>query len=53
MMKCVATADPDDPCGAVACAYNPFTTVWPYFFIMCAAAECERTCGPVNSLLIV
>ena len=53
MLKCVATADPDDPCGAIACAYNPFTTVWPYFFITCAAAECERTCGPVNSLLIV
>lgn len=34
MLKCVAAADPDDPCGQVACAYNPFYTVWPYFFIL-------------------
>ena len=33
MMKCVATPDPDDPCAQSACAYNPFLTVWPYFFI--------------------
>ena len=34
MLKCVAAADPDDPCGQVSCSYNPFYTVWPYFFIL-------------------
>ena len=34
MLKCVAAADPDDPCGQASCSYNPFLTVWPYFFIL-------------------
>ena len=33
MMACVATPDPSDPCAQSACAYNPFYTPWPYFFI--------------------
>ena len=34
MLKCLATADPDDPCDQASCAYNPFFTAWPYLFIL-------------------
>ena len=30
MIKCVNFGDTDDPCGM--CTFNPFYTVWPYFF---------------------
>ena len=30
MIKCVNFGDTDDPCGT--CTFNPFYTVWPYFF---------------------
>ena len=29
MLKCVFTGDPDDPCDAVSCEFNPFFTIWP------------------------
>jgi len=34
MIKCITTGDQTDPCDQTSCAYNPFFTVWPYFFML-------------------